>query len=318
MSSFARRELAINAIGLAPPQALQARPPIRAPSEKTVQETLKVLKGCARPEFCDSMVVAADVEVPGEEIDPEALPMLQTLQGRYFAIGKMNDHMVWRQEANAGDAINKQELFLWYHKGNEQDAGWYATKDLGVLGKQDRDKFTWAPHSDEEPYPAKLYVPFWSRKSCKHVRVLRYSDWLEEKLEHAHAKHLEYDAYIDSIEGQLAEAQSLKPVKSDEKEDDKQDGWQEDAGWKRSGGNRWDEDGWNGGRWGNERGGPPEKRMRTSGQGGGWLNRTVPLVAAVACEQWEAARSSAANLASMEPMTQLMEKHVRKVGVDGH
>ena len=59
------------------------------------------------------------------------------------------------------------------------------------MGKKDSDKFMWAPHTDEEAYPTKLHIPFWTKKSCKRVRVLRYSDWLEEKLEAALAKHSE-------------------------------------------------------------------------------------------------------------------------------
>ena len=64
--------------------------------------------------------------------------------------------------------------------------------------------------------------------------------------------------------------------------------------------------------------GAPDKKQRTGGQGGGWLNRTVPLVAAVACEQWESARSSAANLASIEPMDAAHAEPLQEGRVDGH
>ena len=63
----------------------------------------------------------------------------------------------------------------------EEGGGWYVSKklDVEVLNV----KHAWGKIDPQKRFPTKLHVPYWSSKPSKLLRVVKYTEWLEQKME---------------------------------------------------------------------------------------------------------------------------------------
>ena len=81
-------------------------------SEDTPLCDLLVSVGGKEPCVVDCWTITA-MEIPEHATD-EMAASFTLIQGRYWAVGRLNGNLVYRQEPVAdGDAANASELFLW-------------------------------------------------------------------------------------------------------------------------------------------------------------------------------------------------------------
>ena len=53
-------------------------------------------------------------------MDADTADSLKHLPGRYYTIGKLNKHLVYRQECNTPESLNRDQLFMYVSSSQEE------------------------------------------------------------------------------------------------------------------------------------------------------------------------------------------------------
>ena len=139
------------------------------------------------------------------------------------------------------------------------------------------DHVAWGPDGASGHWPDKLHVPFWAKKACQALKIEPLHTWSETR--------------IGSLGEQLLAAQSTLEAAEDEA--------------PRSGkGKGKDKD----------KGKGKDKGKNKGGSGSGWLNKMVPLLAAIQSGDMTAASILCEEYSAHPVMAPLLARHIAKSG----
>jgi hypothetical protein len=278
--------------------SLVPAPPNYEPSNKqrkrdraALQEALQEARGCLNEEWLDCLTFSWDEAATAPVV--EAQDGLVRVIGKFWKVGTDgSDRGVYRQEAGLDGKPNADQLWLWFEPLKERK-GWYVSPRVGSIDEPNAS-VAWAAESVGSLLPpcsaTAWHIPYWASKKI-HGLVCEPQHTYADKVITQRDENIKMlESQVEQVNGSLQERTAMLDVANGTAE------WTSSAKGKDKNKSK-----------GKDKGSGKGKQQGKSG----WMNRSIPLMAAILDEDYVMAEFIAKTYIEQFPTTAPLVQRAR-------